>query len=613
MGNGYDGMVTIGFKGDTKQLEKDIRDTERQLKQYEKEAEKLTKQQQKIEIDLEDYYKAKQTIEETTNSMLKQAQTQEEVDNVLKSEEKSLNQLNEAYSTQLKAQEEINQKVQENVKNQEIAKSKIKSLNGELAKAKGYEKIKGSINDIGNGIEKVIKKVGRWALAVFGIRSAYMFVRQSMSTLSQYDDQMAADLEYIRWALATTIKPIIEWIIKAVYTLLGVIGSVIKSIFNVNIFANASADAFQRAKKSVAGTNKEAKQLQKTLAGFDEMNVLQADGSTGTAGGVGASIPSMDLGNIFDSQEIQNVKNFWADIVKFWEKDWDDFIDTLDGKWAKFFGGIVTWVKGLWDVIKGVGEVIIGLVEMIFGFITGDFDLLGKGFNMLIQGIKDIFIGIIEMAIGRIQAIFGLITGILWSIWDVFYHYIVKPVGDFFGGLFNTVKNAIGKVFDKVSDAFGRLVGIVKAPFQGMIDLVSGLWEKIKKPIDTLVKNINKALDKVNPINLLGDIGKGIGKGIGSIGKFFGFAKGGIVVPKLATGGIINQPGRGVPISSAIGGERGIEGVIPLTDSQQMELLGSAIGRYITVNLTNVTKLDSRQIARKVDKVQQSNDFVFNR
>ena len=490
---------------------------------------------------------------------------------------------------------------------------RIDSLKEKQAKldSAGISNISKTLGNIGNSMEKVIKKVGRWALAVFGVRSAYMFVRQSMSTLSQYDEQMATDLEYIRWALATTIKPVIEWIIKAVYTLLGVVGSLIKSIFNVNIFANASADAFKKAKDNLAGSNKQAKQLQKTLAGFDEMNVLQADGSTGTAGGVG--VPSMNLGDIFDSQEVQNFKSFWQDIIDFWEKDWKDFINILDGNWSDFISGIVTWFAGLWKTIKGVGEVIVGLVEMIFGLVTGDFDLLGKGFNMLIQGIKDIFIGLIEMIIGHIQTIFGFLKGIILSIWDVFYHYIVKPVGDFFGGLFNAVKEPINKIFNKVSEIFKGLIGIVKAPFQGMIDLVSGLWEKIKKPIDTLVKNVNKALDKVNPINLLGDIGKGIGKGIGSIGNLFCFAKGGIVVPKLATGGIINNPGRGVPIASAIGGERGAEGVIPLTDSQQMETLGEAIGRYITVNLTNITELDGRQIARKVDKIQQNNNFVFNR
>ena len=36
----------------------------------------------------------------------------------------------------------------------------------------------------------------------------------------------------------------------------------------------------------------------------------------------------------------------------------------------------------------------------------------------------------------------------------------------------------------------------------------------------------------------------------------------------------------------AIAGESGREGVIPLTDSQQMALLGEAIGKYININAT---------------------------
>lgn len=83
---------------------------------------------------------------------------------------------------------------------------------------------------------------------------------------------------------------------------------------------------------------------------------------------------------------------------------------------------------------------------------------------------------------------------------------------------------------------------------------------------------------------------------------------------KLSTGGIVNNPGRGVPIgSSAIGGEAGKEGVLPLTDSQAMEELGSYIGKYIVVNLTNVTELDGRVISRQQNKVQSIKDFTMNR
>ena len=98
-----------------------------------------------------------------------------------------------------------------------------------------------------------------------------------------------------------------------------------------------------------------------------------------------------------------------------------------------------------------------------------------------------------------------------------------------------------------------------------------------------------------------------------------GFAKGGIAyfstnrLPRLASGGVINQPGRGVPIASAIGGERGMEGVIPLTDSQQMALLGEAIGKYITVNANIVNTMNGRVISRELQRVVNGNDFAYNR
>ena len=82
---------------------------------------------------------------------------------------------------------------------------------------------------------------------------------------------------------------------------------------------------------------------------------------------------------------------------------------------------------------------------------------------------------------------------------------------------------------------------------------------------------------------------------------------------KLAVGGIVNRPGRGVPVGGAITGERGAEGVIPLTDSQQMSLLGEAIGRYITVNANITNTMNGRVISRELQKVQNESDFAFNR
>ena len=517
----------------------------------------------------------------------------------------------------------------ERTKNQIVElKRKQNDLNN-----KGISSISESLNDIGKAMGEIIKKASIWALAILGIRSIYLGIRSAVNILSQYDEQLATDIEYIRWALATALKPIIEWIMGAIKTIISLVGSLIHAIFGVNIFANSTADAFMKAKDNLKSSNKEAKKLQKTLAGFDEMNVLQENGNVSAGGGGGGiPTPSFDASELMKIPNLNKITDFWKDIFNFWEKDWKNVFNNLGGKWGSFLSGLVLTGKGFYDIIKGIIESIIGVVQVvlgtIWGLLTGNWDLVKQGFNNLIKGIKDIIIGVIEFISGILLTILGAVKGAILEIWNFLYNVLIKPIISVFSTLLNILLAPIkgfisfmGNVWNKVSDAvdtlkkefkkaFKKIGEYFMKPINDFINGIKGLWNKIKKPLEDVGKKIG---DNLNPSKIASNIGKGIGNIGKSIGNLFGFAKGGIVVPKLASGGIINQPGRGVPLASAIGGEAGAEGVIPLTDSQQMALLGEAIGRYITVNLTNVTELDGRQIARKVEQISQNNRFVLNR
>lgn len=83
---------------------------------------------------------------------------------------------------------------------------------------------------------------------------------------------------------------------------------------------------------------------------------------------------------------------------------------------------------------------------------------------------------------------------------------------------------------------------------------------------------------------------------------------------KLKTGGIINYPGSGVPVGNgrAVGGEAGAEGIIPLTDSQAMDQLGSAIGRYVVINITNELNVEGRTLLRILKKIDENSNFAAN-
>ena len=89
-----------------------------------------------------------------------------------------------------------------------------------------------------------------------------------------------------------------------------------------------------------------------------------------------------------------------------------------------------------------------------------------------------------------------------------------------------------------------------------------------------------------------------------------------VTIPRiqyLAKGGIISYPGTGVPVGlGAIGGERGKEGVIPLTDSQQMEILGESIAKHMNVTLDITNEIDGSVLSRKLQKINNKDTFARN-
>ena len=77
-------------------------------------------------------------------------------------------------------------------------------------------------------------------------------------------------------------------------------------------------------------------------------------------------------------------------------------------------------------------------------------------------------------------------------------------------------------------------------------------------------------------------------------------------LPKLAVGGIVNRPGRGVP---AIIGEAGAEAVLPLENNTEwMDILAEKIGGNVTIPIY----MDGKKIATYVVDIQKKKAFAVN-
>ena len=645
-----DGWITIGTKLDTSDLEKDLRNAERELKKFEKEEEALLNKKAKIQIDLQEFEKEKAEIQKATDAMLQQAETSQQVESVLELENIELAKLTEKYSKQNKELTEINDKLKQNATNQSLISSRVAETTDKLQNTKAYGAVSSQLNKIGDKTSNVIKKVGTWALAVFSVRSAYMFLQRASSTLAQYDEQYSSNLEYLRYALAQMIAPILKYIVDLAYKLLTYINLIANAWFGVNLFANGSTKAFEKANKALGSSVSKAKELNKQLTGFDEMNVLQENGSTKSGGGGGFTMPSYDLSSM--DVEVPEWLQWVLDNGPTVMSILGGIIGVITA--AKFINalktikeiltsknlgiilglltaldGIVGYVKELKkptvDVENAMGRVLeivggIGLaIGLIFGLIPGLVAALVAGVGILIYtlvtkwdefvaGLKvigDAFVTVWNSAKqGFIDNIWTPIKNFFLSIWEW-----IKSVGNSFATVWQSAKDGWN---NKIVTPIKNTINNIKTWVSNIGSAFTKVWESAKKGASSAAKAVvNYFIDKINSMigkinSLIKSLNKiqigGIGINIPTIGK----------IPRLASGGIVNLPGKGVYANGTIRGEAGAEGVLPLTDTQTMERLGETIGKYITINANITNTMNGRTISRIMKQIQGEQDFAYN-
>ena len=483
-----------------------------------------------------------------------------------------------------------------------------------------FSNIQNSIQGVGSGLENITKKVAKWGLALFGIRSAYNFIRNSASTLSQYDEQMGTNIEYIRYLLASTLQPVIENLIQLAYKLLAYVNYIAKAWFRVNLFANASTEAFQKQNKALGGSVKKAKELQKTLAGFDEMNILQENGDVGSGGGGGGvSLPS------FPSMEDAPIPSWLQWIVDHKE----EVITGIFGIAA----GLVALKIGLTPLQSlGIGLALAGIIKAIKSLIDFLKDPTVDNFIEIIVGIGVAIIGV-GLIIGSLPVI---ITGAIIAIFAVFLKYYDEIKGLFQKGLdwiegpfLDKMRHLFGPIGDLIVVPIAAVLSYLKSSFEnwfgGIRQIIKGIIQLFQGDFKNGIKNVFTGLKSVllSPINALISAINALIRGVNRIsfdvpdwvpglgGKRWGFNI--PQIPRLAKGGIINQPGRGVMLGSAIGGEKGREAVVPLQDEQVLNEIADAIGSRIVINANITNNMNGRTISRELQKIQNRDNFLYNR
>ena len=681
-----DGSIMIETKLSTDKFDKQIVNLEKKIKDEENKAQLKLKAKLQAEDELEkhkqaifeiekEYEKTSQQVEHLQNIMSKQAKgvslTPEEFtdlqgsEKVIANNEKIGETLDKMYAKEVKLNNAVDRTTlayKQTKDNVTSYKSKIESVKLQKQQSQ-VDQLKNGFNKMNTSVSSSIKHIGRLALGIFSVASAYRLMSAASSTLGQYDKQYATNLEYIRYLIAQAIAPALKYVVNLASTLLSYLNYILNAWFGITLFSKNSAKNFMKAKNSTGGISKNTGKIKKDLqtTPFDEMNILTDTSDSGTSGGAGG-------GAIAPSIDPSMLQGEVPDWIK-WIVDNKDLILAI---MAGIAAGLLAWKLGL-DGIKalGIGLLIAGIVYTIESLLEYLQDPSWENFGKIIQGIGLAIIGLGAL-IGSVPLVVAgaivLIVGTIVKYWEQIKSFLQQGIdwikgksdwvhemfGEVIGNIYDAwveklqlILNFFDNTFKNIKSIFDNIIGFIRNVFTGnwkgawenIKNIFAAIWNQIKNTFVTifsLIKNmvvtvaqttgtiiagvfkvvINAVLRTIETVlnapirainSLIGVINNVPGINLGTLSTFN--------LPRLAKGTILNAPGRGVPVAggTALAGEAGREAYLPLSDTQLLEELGSTIGKYINLNATIPIYVGNRQIAREIKRINAESDFAFNR
>ena len=512
-----DGYLKIKTKLDNSEIDKDISELENKINKLETKNAEYSQQQSALEKELNDYDNLKQKANE-----YKQKLTE------LKTEKEAMRKANPALAVTADTPEYANINTQIGDMQMQYNKALIElekqapvvdkvAVKLEKVKAKQADnntkitqfknkidaikadKITRQMNGVGTSIKKQIGALAKMSLAIFGIRTGIYMVRNLISTVSQYNPQIKADIDYIKFALANIFVPLVQKIISFVATLLGYVNAVMSAWFGINLFSNSSAKNFQKMQKNASGTAKSLKEAQTSLQKFDEKNVLQ-DSNSSTDSGVTATS--------FDFSSMQGEVPSWLQWII-------DNKDLVLGIIAGIGTALVAMkIVGLDPILSlGLGITIAGIVKSVKAIINFIQNPSWTNFVEVLEGISIAMVGIgvmvgvltgnwIPLVIGLIALIvteiikhWDEIKNILGTVGTWIYDYVIMPVWSVISAIIDSIISIIKLAISIIDGIVSTLVMIIAAPIQTAGQIIKGIIDGIKQMFIGLVKIIKSLIN----------------------------------------------------------------------------------------------------------------------
>lgn len=240
---------------------------------------------------------------------------------------------------------------------------------------------------------------------------------------------------------------------------------------------------------------------------------------------------------------------------------------------------LTTAVALNWDAIKAKIEVVLDKIKMYLlnaGAIVVGILLCATGVSLPL-GLALILSGIKAFKTGE----------------TINSDLILNTVKDTWARIKNFWNAHIGYVFKK--EWWSRKFDCIK---QGMKDALNGVIGIVERTINNIVSKLNSFSIKIpNWVPTYG-------------GSSLGFNIPYAHLPRLAKGGIVNNPGRG---QAVIAGEAGAEAILPLQNNTEwMDMLVDKVADRVSMNVVNRITIDGKDVNSSNKKYDSRFAFATN-
>lgn len=277
---------------------------------------------------------------------------------------------------------------------------------------KGFEKgcteLRGAITSLSQTAKKMSDGMKSVIPSIIGVGSAFGILTKATSTFMSQNVALTRQMEAVWTALGNLIGPIVEQLVSWVVTAVSYLISVL------NLLGITSKTASQLSKKAQGATT----DLQKTIAGFDELNVLQ-DNRKGSLPDIDPKEWMSELADLLKTGQFaeagrylaaklnEMVENIdWVQIGKRLAYGFQGAVDFL-GNFIRDFdthrlgelaatmiNQILNIDTSSEDTWRNLGEILVAKFTLVFDFLTGFLGELDTA--ALARAVSGTLIGAIE-------------------------------------------------------------------------------------------------------------------------------------------------------------------------------------------------------------------------